>query len=210
MPEVSEFTGKAEDAPRWLLGLHDRVTKLFPEICALEKAPETLVLEGAPAEVVAAEEELVPEEGAVVPAVLDANATATPQKLDLTGQAEPVVTAIDPEELARAVEAILAPREEAHKNEIAELRKQLDEIAAEPDPNKAPHRGTSVVARTPDEERPSALKAAQERSEDEYDGYLERQAQAHPSPEVRQRAQEQLEKRAAARASAQTAELVKA
>lgn len=47
-----------------------------------------------------------------------------------------------------------------------------------------------VAARTP------ALKAAQERDASEYDGYLERQATAHPNPETRLRAQACLDERA--------------
>ena len=233
LPEVSvvssaTFTGKAEDAAPWLLGLHDRVAKLFPEICGLEKAPEAVPVEAvpveaAPAEVVPAPAEVIPPvpvvepaavvvplvvDGALVPVVLDPNATATPQKVDLAEQVAPEIKAVDPDELARAVEALIAPREEAHKAEIAELKKQIDEISREPDPAKAPFRGTSVVAKsiTPDEERGSALKAAQERDESEYIEYLERQAQHHPTPDVRQRAQEQLDKRAAS----QSVELVKA
>lgn len=80
--------------------------------------------------------------------------------------------------------------------EVARLRKRVAELEGAPDPDKAPHRGTSTASnRTPDAERPSALKAAQERDEDEKIAYLEQLAANHPDPEMRQRAEETLARR---------------
>lgn len=75
----------------------------------------------------------------------------------------------------------LAHREKAVRAQLLELSKT----------SEAPVRGTSVVAaRTP------AFRVAQERDESEYDGYLETMATQHPSPEMRLRAQGQLDERA--------------
>jgi hypothetical protein len=90
-----------------------------------------------------------------------------------------------------------APIEE--KTELERLRKRVAELEGEPDPDKAPFRGTSTASnRTPDAERPSALKVAQKRAEEEQLAYLERIVSRHPDPEMRQRAAETLARRGAA------------
>jgi len=86
--------------------------------------------------------------------------------------------------IAAAVTKAVADRDQ----KIDELTKRIDELEKEPDPGKAPFRGTSVVVATPDAERPSALKAAQERDEAEQVAQLEQMASNHPDPDMRRRA----------------------
>jgi hypothetical protein len=92
-------------------------------------------------------------------------------------------------QLEQMVAAALEQREAAHKTMVAGLRKRIEDLEREPDPAKAPFRGTSAAAiKTPDAERPSFLKVAQERDRDERIDYLKHMAERHPDPELRARA----------------------
>jgi hypothetical protein len=85
------------------------------------------------------------------------------------------------------------------QTELEQLRKRVAELEREPAPDQAPFRGSSVVgAVSPDAERPSFLKAAQQRSGNEQTEWLDQLASNHPDPAMRRRASEALARRGAA------------
>jgi hypothetical protein len=180
----------AQQARQAMQTLHDHIAAMYPDLCPVttQERMEEPLIDSMPT---GDDQTPTPKAASADPELTK----AIQAELDKARDAEvtKVLGGMLPGLVKTAVADALATHRTAVDAEVGELRKMVEQLASEPDPAKAPMRGTAVVV----SERRSATEDAQQRARqadaDERRAYFERLAKS-PVPAIRMAAEQQLTK----------------